>query len=287
MAILKENHYGKSRVRMMKVMRKGDQHEVREWNVGLYLQGDFENCFRTGDNASLMATDTMKNTVYSVAKESTAETMEGYAQDLARLVSERNPQVRHLRVAIEEKMWVRIRTVDGDVRTPDGSAFVQRGPELATTELELVPGQVPSIRSGVKGLVILKTSKSAFTGFKRDQWTTLPETADRLLGTEATIVWSYSRLLEDYAGTRKALMDCLLTSFARHESLSVQQTLFQMAEDALKLEPAVSELALTMPNRHNLLVDLSRFGQENGNEIFVPTDEPHGHIHSRVVRDQA
>ena len=285
MARLAENHYGKSRVRLMKVTRDGDQHEVREWTVGLYLQGDFAECFTKGDNAGIMATDTMKNTVYSVARESAATTMEGYAQDLARLVTQRNPQVEHVRVSIEEKMWVRIRTVDGDVRTPDGSAFLQRGPERATTDVELYPGAVPVIRSGVKGLVILKTSRSAFTGFKRDEWTTLPETADRLLGTEATIVWKYTKLLSDYAATRKRLMDGLLTSFARHESLSVQQTLFQMAEDALALEPAVSELKLTMPNRHNLLVDLSKFGQENANEIFVPTDEPHGQISARVVRE--
>ncbi len=285
MARLAENHYGKSRVRLMKVTRDGDQHEVREWTVGLYLQGDFAECFTKGDNAGIMATDTMKNTVYSVARESAATTMEGYAQDLARLVTQRNPQVEHVRVSIEEKMWVRIRTVDGDVRTPDGSAFLQRGPERSTTDVELYPGAVPVIRSGVKGLVILKTSRSAFTGFKRDEWTTLPETADRLLGTEATIVWKYTKLLSDYAATRKRLMDGLLTSFARHESLSVQQTLFQMAEDALALEPAVSELTLTMPNRHNLLVDLSKFGQENANEIFVPTDEPHGQISARVVRE--
>ncbi len=285
MAILMQNHYGKSRVRLMKVTRNGERHEVREWTVGLYLQGNFERCFVEGDNAGVMATDTMKNTVYSVAAETRAETMEDYAQDLARLLTQRNPQVEHVRISIEEKMWVRIRTVDGDVRTPDDSAFIQRGPEVATTDLELIPGIVPVIRSGVKGLVILKTAKSAFTGFKRDAWTTLPEVTDRLMGTEATIVWTYSRLLGEYAATRKRLMDCLLTSFARHDSLSVQQTLFKMAEDALACEPAVSELTLTMPNRHNLPVDLSKFGQTNANEIFVPTDEPHGQIHARVVRE--
>jgi urate oxidase len=64
----------------------------------------------------------------------------------------------------------------------------------------------------------------------------------------------------------------------------VQHTLFAMAEDALAAEPAVSEIELTMPNRHNNLVNLAAFGQENPNEIFVPTDEPHGDIYARVVR---
>jgi urate oxidase len=39
-----------------------------------------------------------------------------------------------------------------------------------------------------------------------------------------------------------------------------------------------------MPNKHCLLVDLSRFAQDNPNQIFVPTDEPSGHIEARVRR---
>jgi len=280
MARLAENHYGKSRVRLLKVMRNGDQHELREWTVGVHLKGDFERCFTDGNNAGIMATDTMKNTVYSVARDSTALTMEQYAQDLARLLTQRNPQVKHVRVTVEEKMWVRLKA-DGEQH---GSAFRQRGPDVATSDLSYTPGGAEVVKSGVKGLVILKTSQSSFTGFKRDAWTTLPETADRLFGTEATIVWTYGSPIEDYAATRTRLMESLLATFARHDSLSVQHTLFAMADEALALEPRVSEIVLTMPNRHNLLVDLSPFGQDNPNEIFVPTDEPHGHIEARVVR---
>jgi urate oxidase len=280
MAKLAENHYGKSRVRLLKVTRDGERHEVREWMVGVYLEGEFERCFTVGDNAGIMATDTMKNTVYSVARESTAMTMEEYAQDLARLLTQRNPQVRQVRITVEEKMWIRIKA-GGEKH---GSAFLQRGPDVATTELVYAPGGVEAIMSGVKGLVILKTSHSAFAGFKRDAWTTLPEMDDRLFGTEATITWVYGKRLDDYAAARTRLMDALLTSFANHDSLSVQHTLFAMAEDALAAEPAVTEITLAMPNRHNHLVNLAPFGQENPNEIFVPTDEPNGQIQARVVR---
>jgi urate oxidase len=64
----------------------------------------------------------------------------------------------------------------------------------------------------------------------------------------------------------------------------VQQTLYVMAEQALAAVPQVTDIEMTMPNKHCLLVDLSRFGQDNPNEIFVPTDEPHGYIQARVVR---
>ena len=276
MASLVENHYGKSRVRLLKVSRHGGRHEVREWTVGVYLRGEFARHFLYGDNSGMMATDTMKNLVYSVAKESVAETMEEYAQDLARLLSERNPQVSQVQVTMEEKRWEHLEDAD--------AAFVQRGPEAATAELTYTVGAPAIVTSGVKGLVILKTTKSGFVGFKRDQWTTLPETADRLLGTEATIVWTYAEPKIDYAATRKLIMQRLLKTFAEHDSLSIQQTLYQISEDALAAEPAISEIALTMPNRHNNLVDLARFGQQNENEIFVPTDEPHGQIFARVVR---
>ena len=250
---------------------------------GFISRGTLNGRLREGDNTRLMATDTMKNTVYSVARESTARTMEDFAHDLARLLIGRNPQVKRMRVEVEETMWVRLKVGP----EPHGSAFRQRGPDVATTRLTMMTaGAKPEIASGVKGLVILKTGHSGFVGFKRDEWTTLPETADRLLGTEATIVWTYGKVPAgaDYDGARTRVMEALLGCFAEHESLSVQHTLFAMAEAALASEAAVSEIALTMPNRHNLLVDLGRFGQDNPNEIFVPTDEPHGDIYARVVR---
>ena len=288
--MLAENHYGKSRVRLVKVVREGATHHLYEWNVNVYLTGDFTGCFADGDNTGLLATDTMKNTVYAVARDSPATTPEDFALELAQFLASRNPQIEAVRVYIEEKIWIRIKA-DGQKH---GSAFLQRGPDLHTADLTLAADGAFTLTSGVKGLVILKTSHSAFAGFKRDELTTLPETHDRLFGTEATITWLYSTLLPDYAApdyaaARTRLMDTLLTAFANHDSLSVQQTLYAMAESVLASEPEVLELTLTMPNRHNIPVDFSRnqppFNHSNDNTIFVPIDEPSGHIHARVVRE--
>jgi urate oxidase len=222
--------------------------------------------------------------VYVAARKSTAMTMEAFAIELAEFVHGHNPQVSSVRVTIEEKMWVRMKAVAAGVVEKHPTAFLQRGPETQFAEVVFTPSEAAQVRSGVRGLVILKTAHSAFAGFRRDEFTTLPETQDRLLGTEAAIVWSYRELPREFAASRTRLMDALLTTFATHESLSVQQTLYAMAEAALAAEPAVSEIELTMPNRHNLPVDLARFGMDNPNTIFVPTDEPAGHIHARVVR---
>ena len=288
---LAENHYGKSRVRLLKVAREREHHQLQDWNVGVYLTGDFENCFVSGDNTGLLATDTMKNTVYAVARTSPARTMEAFALELAHFLASRNPQITSVRITLDERVWVQIKT-RGQFHP---SSFLQRGPELHTTSIVL--SQTPhtmapaEIVSGVKGLVLLKTSHSAFAGFKRDELTTLPETYDRLLGTEATITWVYTAPPPDFAAARTRIMDTLLTTFAEHDSLSVQQTLYAMAEAALAAEPLLRELSLTLPNRHNLPVDFSRFqapfDYNNPNLIFVPTEEPQGHIHARVTRSPA
>jgi urate oxidase len=289
MPVLAENHYGKSRVRLVKVVREGETHHLYEWNVNLFLTGDFSACFLDGDNTGLLATDTMKNTVYAVARTSSAATPEDFAIELANFLAGRNPQVTSIRVCIEAKFWIRLkaRTREGKLEH-HGSAFMQRGPEVFTTDVVLAPGGTPSITSGVKGLIILKTSHSAFAGFRRDELTTLPETHDRLLGTEATIIWLYAQLPSDYAASRGTVMERLLTTFANHDSLSVQQTLYAMAEAVLAAVPQVAELTLTMPNRHNIPVDFSRnappFNYAVDNSIFVPQDEPGGLIHARVVR---
>ena len=286
---LSENHYGKSRVRLVKVTRHADHNDLHEWNIGVYLTGDFTACFVSGDNSDIVATDTMKNTVYAVARTSTAANLELFGFELANFLSGRNPQATGIRITIEEKVWIRIKAA-----TPPGvvpasiekhpSAFLQRGPEVHTTEINLAPNSPPKIVSGVSGLVILKTADSAFAGFQRDELTTLPETHDRLLGTEATITWTYSLFPADFTITRTRILETLLTTFANHTSLSVQQTLYAMAEAALAAEPSLSDITLTMPNRHNIPVDLARLNLDNPNILFIPTDEPAGHIHARVVR---
>lgn len=282
MAYLAQNRYGKSRVRLVKVTRLADRHEMKEWTVGVYLEGDFESCFTIGDNSKILPTDTMKNTVYFVARDSTATTMEEYAKELVDFLLSRNAQVSSASVEIVEKPWQHV-PVHG---APHPTTFQQSGPDVHTCTVTRTQGGQFSIRAGVRGLVILKTTKSAFTGYIKDELTTLPETRDRLFGTEAEITWNYGHNNPAFAEVREWIMRTLLTSFAEHDSLSVQHTLYAMGTDVLAAAPAVTEITLTMPNRHCLLVDLSRFGQDNPNEIFVPIDEPHGYIEARITRNK-
>jgi urate oxidase len=277
---LAENRYGKTRVRLMKVTRHAHGNEMHEWNVRVLLKGDFDSVHYDGDNSKILATDTMKNTVYFVARNSKANAIEGYAKELVDFLLSRNPQVSSAEVRVESVMWQRL-TVDGK---PHPDSFVRGSGELQTTAVERAQGSEFAVTSGIENLVILKTANSAFEGYIKESLTTLKETNDRLFGTALAAEWKYASAPLDFDADRTKLREAMLKTFAGHISKSVQQTLYAMAESALEAVPHVEEIKLTMPNKHNLLIDLSRFGQDNPNEIFVPTDEPSGYIEATVRR---
>src|SRR5215467_682837 len=275
------NRYGKSRVRLVRVKRRGDWHDLYEWTVQVLLGGDFVSCFADGDNSKVLPTDTMKNTVYSLARSSRAACIEEFARELVRFFIERNPQLDAAEVNILETPWDRV-AANGEAA---GTAFVQSSRELRTANVASERGGAVEVVSGLDHLVILKTANSAFAGYVKDSLTTLEETRDRLFGTSLTANWSYASDDLPFAVLRQTVRNRLLATFAEHKSESVQHTLYAMAKRVLHEVPEVSEIQLAMPNKHCLLVDLSRFGQDNPNEIFVPTDEPHGYIEARVVRE--
>jgi urate oxidase len=277
---LAENRYGKSRVRLMKVTRHPHGNELREWTVQVLLKGDFDSAHIDGDNSKILPTDTMKNTVYSVARNSSATSMEDYAKELANFLLGRNPQVASASIRIEGAMWKRL-TVDG---RPHPDTFMRGSGEVQTTSVKRAQNTEFVVDSGLDNMVLLKTAKSGFEGYIKDSLTTLKETSDRLFGTAVRAEWHYTASDLDFDLVRSAIRETMLRTFANHDSKSVQQTLYAMAQSALEEVPQIDEIEITMPNKHCLLVDLSRFGQDNPNEIFVPTDEPFGYIEARVRR---
>lgn len=277
---LAENRYGKSRVRLMQVTHGANSNDLREWTVQVLLTGDFDSAHYAGDNSKILPTDTMKNTVYSVARNSSATSMEDYAKELADFLLSRNAQVSSASIAIESVMWKRL-TVDGKSHP---TSFMRGSGELQTTTVSRAQNGAFQIHSGLKNLVVMKTADSAFEGYIQDELTTLKETSDRLFCTAVAAEWRYTSAGLDFDAIRKALREAMLKTFAEHNSKSVQETLYAMGHRALERVAEVDQIDLVMPNRHCLLVDLSRFGQDNPNQIFVPTDEPSGHIEARVRR---
>ena len=265
------NRYGKSSVRLVKIRRSTEPHEIVDLTIDIALEGAFEPVYTDGDNSACLATDTMKNTVYAFARVEPLDHVETFAAKLADYFSEK-AGVSVARISAAEHPWTNIGV----------HAFVQTGAEEWTTVVTQDADRT-SMTSGLRNLVVLKTADSAFSGFPRDQYTTLPDTRDRVLATSITATWNYADGFDDF-GKRTAVRKAMVDTFAGHKSESVQQTLFAMGEAALAACDGVTEIQLALPNRHHLLVDLSPFGLDNPNEIFVATDQPFGLIEARVSR---
>jgi urate oxidase len=267
-------------VRLSRITGLNDRHLFNEWTVHVMLTGDFETSFTKADNSKILPTDTMKNTVYFVARNSKATTIETYAMELGDYLLDNNPQVTRVSVVVEEKAWERMKTNGKE----EAATFKLCGPELHTALAVRSKGNAWEMTSGVDGLTILKTTKSAFVGYIKDKLTTLKPATDRIFGTRATVEWDYAPGTPDYGNARERIITALLRVFAEHDSKSVQHTLFDMGEAALEAAPEIARVHLSMPNLHHLLADLSPFGQKNPNHIFVPIDEPHGTIEATIER---
>ncbi|MFW6214392.1 MAG: factor-independent urate hydroxylase [Alkalispirochaetaceae bacterium] len=298
MAELRGNSYGKQRVRLTKLARSGDEHSVYEFTVEVMLYGEFEAVYTEGDNASCVPTDTMKNTVYVVAKRNSFSTPEAFAIALVDHFVGTYPQIRGTAVQVEGERWRRI-VVDGK---PHHHAFVKgQGKRTATVGLGELPAgaltradgapvaggvyKEPLVLSGLSGIEVFKSGGSGFAGYHKDDLTTLPETDDRILATTIDASWSFTAP-GDYEETRESVEQAILSVFASNWSPSLQATLFEMGEAILAAVPAIAEVAFAMPNQHHILFDLERFGMENNREIFYGTDSPFGYITGAVRREE-
>ncbi len=269
MSELAWHRYGKAAIRLVKIERGGGADRVVDLTIDVQLEGDFDAVY-AGDNRHCIATDTMKNTVYALAREGPIESAEAFAGRVAAHFA-REPVVSTVKVRTVEQPW-------GPIHP---HAFVL-GAERWTTSVTQ-NAAVAAVTSGVTNLVAMKTADSAFSGFPRDRYTTLPETEDRLFVTAITAEWVHRAGTADF-GARDRIRTALLQRFAEHKSHSVQHTLAAMGAAALGAAPTVDAITLTLPNRHHLLVDLAPFGLDNPNEIFVATDAPYGLIEATIRR---
>lgn len=264
----------------MKVARAGDYHELQNLTINIALEGDFDAIHTDGDNSLCLPTDTMKNTVYALAGQTKEiETPEVFGQKLAAHFLANNPQVSLVTIDIFEHAWKRMK-FDGEEHP---HSFVKGSGEKRTAKIVASRDSV-MIESGVEDLIVLKTTHSAFVGFIKDAYTTLPEATDRIFSTVIKATWAYGNAADATDAAFYAIRQTILKVFSDHDSLSVQHTLYAIGEEILESFTEVAEVAFSLPNIHCLPVDIAKFGLANDNRIFVPTDEPHGLIEARLTR---
>jgi urate oxidase len=277
---LAANRYGKAAIRLVRVARDPGGHRLRDLTVAIALEGDFEAAHTDGDNSAVIATDTMKNTAYAFAKDHLDGPIEAYSRALAAHFLEA-PQVDAAIVNVREHHWSAIDLAG----SPAPGAFVRGGEGTRLATVTATRGGT-SVEAGIEELVVMKTTRSAFSGFPRDRYTTLPDTDDRLMATRMTAIWRYGSPDIDADATFDAVRTTLLEVFADHDSPSVQASVWVIARAMLERHEEIDEVRMVLPNLHHWLVDLSPFGLENHGEIYTPTTEPHGVIEATVRRGE-
>jgi urate oxidase len=264
----------------LRVARQEGRHDIKELTLNVRFEGDFEDTHITGDNRRILPTDTMKNTVYALARKYPIDSVEMFCLQLVEHFLGNNPQASRVTVEASEKLWMRV-PFGG---TPHRYTFMSAGEEKRTA---VVSGtrDARTVQAGLRDLLVLKTTKSAFDDFLRDPYTTLKSDKNRILSTAVRAAWIYSNTEVEYGAIWHGVRQMLLEAFAEHDSLSLQHTLYAMGEAVLNNIDCIREIHLSLPNKHYNLVDLSPFKMDNPGDVFLPTDEPHGLIEATLRKD--
>jgi urate oxidase len=284
--VLGPNQYGKAENRLVRIYRDEPRHEIRDLNVSSALRGDFSAAHLVGDQSNVLPTDTQKQTIFAYAKQVGVGEIEEFALTLGRhFVNDIEP-VEGCRIEIDEYAWERV--LIGGVE--HDHTWVRKGQETRTTVLTIDgkgSGAETHLVSGLKDLVVLKSTGSEFNGFLVDEYTTLPPTNDRIMATSLVARWRYLGTGVDWGKTYDSIRQIMLEQFAEVHSRALQQTLYEMGRAVLEAHDEVAEIKFSAPNKHHFLYDLSPFGLQNDNEVFHADDRPYGLIQATVLRDDA
>jgi len=244
--IIAEQSYGKAQVCISYINRKESVHDFVQLAVEIALAGKFDAAYTDGDNGLVIPTDTMKNTVYGIARKHGIESIEEFTRHLACHFFDSFEHVETASVSVQESPWNRMQVGAGEHK----HAFVGGGSEMNTCKV-VAGGDGVEMQSGLCGLQVLKTTDSGFENFHQDAFTTLKPTSDRIFATTITASWPCKDLDRNWSATRKKARQTMLNVFATNFSPSVQKTLYEMAEAVFAGCPEVDQISLNMPNQHH------------------------------------
>ncbi|KAH7910519.1 hypothetical protein BJ138DRAFT_1087529 [Hygrophoropsis aurantiaca] len=316
-SFLASARYGKDLVRVLRVVREGSWHHVVEYNVKVLLEGDIETSYTEADNAVVVTTDAMKNITYYLAKTSPhILSPERFALHLGTHMVSKYAHIHKSFVTIEKLRWSRIPVGADGQEAPHPHAFIRDGADKRVVDVEIDASAgkdkiIAKVTSGIADLLVLKSTGSAFSGYIRDEYTTLVEVDDRILSTSVDLTYTFApfniaaptdakKLEFSVPGqispgsvwdgeevaerARKATLDI----FALDESASVQATLYNMAQRVIAENAGVQTVTYKLPNKHYIPVDMKYIGVDNTTpsqaEVFVPVSAPSGLISATISR---
>lgn len=304
MSSLSAARYGKDNVRVLKVWRDPNDRnhqKVIELTVCCLLEGNIDESYTKADNAPIVPTDTVKNTIYILAKQTEVWPIEGFGATIANHFITRYPHIHAAHVDIIQHRWTRF-NVQGE---PHPHSFMRDGEETRLVSVSKKDDGSPfQIVSGLKDLTVLKSTGSMFHGYHRCEYTTLRETYDRILSTDVDSTWTWSDsavttysqvkqlaaegVFDDaYEGARTITLE----TFALEQSASVQACMYNMCQSILKQFKQIGNVSYSLPNKHFFEIDLSwHKGLQNTGkdaEVYAPQTTPNGLIKCTVSRNNS
>lgn len=287
--------YGKDNIRVYKVVRDEATkvHTVYEMVVCVLLEGDIATSYTEADNSVVVATDSMKQTTYIMAKQHPVNPPELFASILSNHFIEKYPHIHTAHVSIIQHRWTRME-VEGK---PHPHSFYRDGAEKRLVNADAIEGKGIEVRSGISDLLVLKSTGSMFHSFVRDEYTALPEVWDRILSTSVDAGWKWNIFpnlqavqdtVDKFDDTHSKAREITFRLFAKEESPSVQNTMYKMCEEILTAQPLVADVDYSLPNKHYFEIDLSwHKGLKNTGkdaEVYAPQSDPNGLIKVTVSR---
>jgi urate oxidase len=279
MPVITGTSHGESRVRMLRLIRRGDRHDPRDLSVSIRYEGEFAPAFSEGRAAGVVPGETLKTLVYTAARVQTLREIEEFGLDLCARVLAAHPHLALVRVDVAEQPWQRVE-VGGKAM---GQAFILGGPEQRTSAVTS-NGRKMAVVSGIENLTVMRSA--GFTTPRRPAQDDADDSLPPLLVGSLSVRWTYSTPDVTFGAYRQGVRAAVLETIALHASRSVQYTLHSLGDVLLASYPEISVVTLTMHERPYRPVDLFHANVENPDDLFVAREEPVSLVEVTLERER-
>lgn len=280
MPLIGGSTHGESRVRMLRLVRRGDRHDPRDLTVSLRFEGDFAAAFRDGRSGSVVPGETLKNLVHTSARQHATGEIECFGLELCRRMLEGHPQITRVRAEIAEQPWLRMEA-GGKAQ---GQSFILAGPEQRTAAITSNGTQV-AVVSGIDNLTVMRTAGFAPHRSRATSDDDVDDGLPPIVVGALSVRWTYSTPDVTFGAYRQGVRAAVIETVALHASRSVQHTLYAIGDVLLASYPEISVVSLAMHERPYRPADLFHANVENPDELFVAVEEPVGVVEVTLERD--
>ncbi len=270
--------HGESRLRMLRIVRRGDRHDPRDLTVSCRFEGDFGEAFVDGRAEGLPPGEPLKSLVHATARQHAGAEIETFGLALCDRLLTTHPRVTRVRVEIAEQPWSRLEA-GGKAQ---GQAFLSGTPERRTAVVTSNGKQI-AVVAGIDQLTIMRTAGFA-PARPVDDHSGLNDRLQRLLVATLSGRWTYSTPDVTFDPYRLGIRAIVVETFGCHARESVEHTLYSIADVVLASYQEIADITLSLAERPYRPADLFSAGLENPDDLFVAVEEPLGVVEVTVER---